>query len=76
MWCKLVINAARITYRRQQKERLMARASLESSAAEQMIAAQMPLMEKIARADHVVWNNGPLAVLTAQAGMLANLWKP
>ena len=61
---------------RQQKERLMARASLESSAAEQMIAAQMPLMEKIARADHVVWNNGPLAVLTAQAGMLANLWKP
>ena len=36
----------------------MARSSLDHAAAEQMIAAQMPLTEKIARADHVVWNNG------------------
>jgi len=40
-----------------------------------MIAAQMPLTEKIARADHVVWNNGPLSVLRAQAETLAALWR-
>src|SRR6266581_8414379 len=37
---------------------LMERTSLERSAAEQMINSQMPLEEKIGRADHVVWNNG------------------
>ena len=58
-----------------QLERLMARASLDRTAAEQMIAAQMPLADKIARADHVAWNNGPLDVLAAQAQMLAASWR-
>src|SRR3954467_3799415 len=58
-----------------QLERLMARTSLDQTAAEQMIAAQMPLSEKIARADHVVWNNGPADVLVAQAELLAGLWR-
>ena len=50
----------------------MKRASLEQSAAEQMIAAQLPLAEKIARADHVIWNNRELSVLAAQAQLLAH----
>jgi dephospho-CoA kinase len=36
-----------------------------------MIAAQMPLAEKIARANHVVWNNDGLEVLAQQARLLA-----
>ena len=34
----------------------------------EMINSQMPLTEKISRADHVVWNNGPASVLEDQAG--------
>jgi dephospho-CoA kinase len=57
-----------------QLERLLARTQLGRSAAEQMIRSQMPLAEKIRRADHIVWNNGARAVLAAQAGLLAALW--
>ncbi len=59
---------------RVQLQRLMARSSLTESAAEQMISAQMPLTEKIARAHHVVWNNGALAALSSQAETLAAAW--
>ena len=58
-----------------QLDRLVARTQLDRSAAEQMIRAQMPLAEKIRRADHIVWNNGARAVLAAQAGMLAKYWQ-
>ncbi len=58
-----------------QLERLVARTQLDRSAAEQMIGAQMPLAEKIRRADHIVWNNGPRAVLAAQAGLLVQYWQ-
>ncbi|MDQ6764713.1 MAG: dephospho-CoA kinase [Verrucomicrobiota bacterium] len=58
---------------RLQRERLMTRASLNADAAEEMISAQMPLNEKIARADHVVWNDGPLMVLADQARLLAGM---
>jgi dephospho-CoA kinase len=58
-----------------QLERLMERMRLSKSAAEQMIASQMPLKEKILRADHLVWNNGPRAVLADQARMLVRLWE-
>ena len=58
-----------------QLERLVARTHLDPSAAEQMIQSQMPLAEKIRRADHIVWNNGPRAVLAAQAGLLATYWQ-
>jgi dephospho-CoA kinase len=54
---------------------LMERTSLERSAAEQMINAQMPLPDKIRHADHVVWNNGPRAVLAGQARLLVALWQ-
>ena len=58
-----------------QLQRLMKRSALSQAAAEQMIAAQMPLTDKIARAHHVVWNNGPQAVLSAQAATLASAWQ-
>jgi dephospho-CoA kinase len=54
---------------------LMERTSLEDSAAEQLINSQMPLDEKIRRADHVVWNNGARAVLAEQARSLVALWQ-
>jgi len=60
---------------RLQLERLMTRSKLSQPVAEQMIAAQMPLTEKIARADHVVWNNGPRAGLAAQAEILGLSWQ-
>jgi dephospho-CoA kinase len=53
----------------------MERMSLEHSAAEQMINSQMPLDEKIRRADHMVWNNGTRAVLAEQARGLVALWQ-
>ncbi|HEY0369022.1 MAG TPA: dephospho-CoA kinase [Chthoniobacterales bacterium] len=60
---------------RMQLQRLMARSSLSESAAQQMISAQMPLNQKIARADHVVWNNGAPATLAAEAEILARSWR-
>jgi dephospho-CoA kinase len=58
-----------------QLDRLAARTRLDRPAAEQMIHSQMPLSEKIRRADHVVWNNGGRDVLAAQAGLLAKYWQ-
>lgn len=55
--------------------RLMKRRSIEASEAEQMINSQMPLEEKIRRADHVVWNNGDRGTLTEQARFLLALWQ-
>jgi dephospho-CoA kinase len=58
-----------------QLERLRQRgAALDQVTAQQMIDAQMPLKEKVSRADHVVWNNGGREGLTAQARLLAQLW--
>ena len=58
-----------------QLERLVARTKLDRTAAEEMIRSQMPLTEKIRRANHVVWNNGGRGVLAAQAGLLAKYWQ-
>jgi dephospho-CoA kinase len=58
-----------------QLRRLMERTPLEPAAAEQMINSQMPLAEKIRRADHVVWNNSGRAALVAQARLLVALWE-
>src|SRR5947199_10613376 len=41
-----------------QLARLRKRMSVKISEAKQMINSQMPLEEKIGRADHVIWNNG------------------
>jgi len=58
-----------------QLRRLMERTGLKPAAGEQMINSQMPLSEKVRRADHVVWNNGGRATLVAQARLLVALWK-
>jgi len=58
-----------------QLDRLAKRKSLKRSEAEQMINSQMPLEEKIKRADHVVWNNGDRATLMEQAKELVALWQ-
>jgi len=58
-----------------QLARLTQRMSLKNTEAEQMIKSQMPLEEKIARADHVVWNDGNRAALMEQGHFLAALWQ-
>ena len=58
-----------------QLDRLVKRIGLKGSEAEQMINSQMPLEEKIKRADHVVWNNGDRATLMEQAKSLVVLWQ-
>jgi dephospho-CoA kinase len=54
---------------------LIQRMKVERATAEAMIKSQMPLEEKIKRADHVVWNNGDRTVLAAQAVSLVDLWR-
>ena len=58
-----------------QVARLAQRMSINDTEAEQMIRAQMPLDEKIARADHVVWNDGSRAALMEQTRFLVALWQ-
>jgi dephospho-CoA kinase len=58
-----------------QLDRLAKRKSLKRSEAEQMINSQMPLEEKIKRANHAVWNNGDRATLMEQAKELVALWQ-
>jgi dephospho-CoA kinase len=55
--------------------RLRKRMSVGTAEARQMIHSQMPLEEKIGRADHVVWNNGDRASLIEQARFLVALWQ-
>ena len=58
-----------------QVARLAQRMSINDTEAEQMIRAQMPLDEKIARAEHVVWNDGSRAALMEQTRFLVALWQ-
>jgi dephospho-CoA kinase len=61
--------------RKVQLARLTERMPLNDMEAEQMIRSQMPLEEKMARADHLVWNDGSRAALLEQARFLAALWQ-
>jgi dephospho-CoA kinase len=72
-WCERVVVVA--CSRKVQLDRLAKRKSLKGSEAEQMINSQMPLEEKIKRADHVVWNNGDRAMLMEQGTNLVSLWQ-
>jgi len=58
-----------------QLDRLLERGSIEPGTAEEMIKSQMPLAEKIFRADHVVWNNDGRFVLKEQAKLIVDLWR-
>ena len=51
------------------------RESMTENEAREMIETQMPLQEKIGRADHVVWNNDGPSILADQARDLATLWR-
>jgi dephospho-CoA kinase len=61
--------------RKAQLARLRKRMSVRSAEAKQMINSQIPLEEKIRRADHVVWNNGGRSSLMEQARFLVALWQ-
>jgi len=58
-----------------QLERLLARSGLAEEEAQRMIDAQMPLTEKVSRANHVVWNNDGRDGLKEQARLLLGLWR-
>ena len=58
-----------------QLARLRKRISMTSAEAKRMINSQMPLEEKIRRADYVVWNNGDRISLMEQARFLVALWQ-
>ena len=58
-----------------QLDRLRKRMSIKITEAKKMIKSQIPVEEKIKRADHVVWNNGNRAGLTEQARFLVALWQ-
>jgi dephospho-CoA kinase len=57
-----------------QLARLRKRMSITSGEAKQMINSQIPLEEKIKRANHVVWNNGDRISLMEQARLLVASW--
>lgn len=57
-----------------QLERLMKRTGMNEEAARVIVASQTPIEEKIKRADHVVWNNGPEEALRSQAELLVKSW--
>ncbi|MDQ2823953.1 MAG: dephospho-CoA kinase, partial [Verrucomicrobiota bacterium] len=58
-----------------QLSRLLARGSVDQRVAQEIIDSQMPLTDKITRADHVVWNDGEHSVLKEQANLLVDLWR-
>ena len=58
-----------------QRERLRKRSHLSADEADEMIASQMSLSEKVKRADHVVWNNDGRAVLLEQARLIVERWR-
>lgn len=56
--------------RETQKTRLALRNGFRDEMIEAMLAAQAPIMEKAARADFVIWNEGPLSLLQCQTQRL------
>ena len=58
-----------------QLQRLVARSSLTEAAAREIISSQMPLTEKMTRADYMIWNNGPFTALAEQAETFAAVFR-
>ena len=63
----LVVASSRLT----QIDRLRARGGLDDPMIESILAAQLPVQIKMARADVVFWNDGPVAVLHSQVRRFA-----
>jgi dephospho-CoA kinase len=55
-----------------QRQRLVEIRNLPIAIAEKIIAAQMPLSEKITRADYLIWNDGDLSFLEQQTTFLSH----
>lgn len=58
-----------------QRRRLLNYRKLSPDMAGKIIATQTDLGVKITKADHMVWNDGPLSALEDQADLLANFLK-
>jgi transcription termination factor Rho len=58
----LVVASSRST----QIKRLRARSGLDDNTIESILAAQLPIQEKVSRADTVFWNEGPPSALRLQ----------
>ena len=60
---------------RMQVERVMARDGASREDAERRLAAQWPIADKVARADHVIRTDGTFADTDAQVDALVNTWR-
>ncbi len=67
----LVVASSRST----QIQRLKARSGFDDSLIESILAAQLPVQEKISRADVVFWNEGPPALLRSQVRRFAQAFQ-
>ncbi|MCB1232011.1 MAG: dephospho-CoA kinase [Verrucomicrobiae bacterium] len=56
-----------------QRQRLSEKRGLETEVIEMIIGAQLPIETKMARADHVIWNDGTESELEEQVILLAEL---
>jgi transcription termination factor Rho len=63
----LVVASSRLT----QKQRLRERSGFDDPLIESILAAQLPVHEKMSRADIVFWNDGPPAILCSQVRRFA-----
>ncbi len=59
-----------------QLQRLVKIRQLDEAIARQIIASQLPLSEKAARCQHLLWNEGSLASILAQVDLLAAHLRP
>jgi transcription termination factor Rho len=66
----LVVAASRAT----QIQRIKARNGFDDRMIESILAAQLPIQEKMSRADVVFWNEGPLVVLQSQIRRFAQVF--
>jgi dephospho-CoA kinase len=62
------------TTRLTQQKRLMLRSQLLQSEAESIIQAQMPIEEKVQRADLLVWNESPIDRLDDQVALFCGMF--
>ncbi|MEO8614760.1 MAG: dephospho-CoA kinase, partial [Luteolibacter sp.] len=67
----LVVASSRST----QIQRLKARSGFDDRLIESILAAQLPVQEKISRADVVFWNEGPPALLRSQVRRFAQAFQ-
>jgi dephospho-CoA kinase len=55
-----------------QMSRLLDRPGIDRETGRQMVAAQLPIEQKMARADHVIWNAGSRRILEKQTKQFAS----